>query len=164
MEHLNLDAGDFIAVFALVISASAFIWSWYFSRKTEKKQLLSELLKEYREKEMGEALRSLWILYKQQGEDEEKLRKAYIENVKENKPIHYERRLASQYFQQLALYYNEGLLPINLIKKVWTVEDLSIIEKILYPLEKALEEYYEFSISNPKVEAMLELFKCLEKK
>jgi len=142
-----------IPFLALAISICALWVSIVYNRRTSRKQILKEILDEFRSEKMGSFIVDIWNFYHI---DHKTLVERYLEEYKStgNKPdsIHIKRRYVSQYFQQVALYYYENYISKNDLKKFWGESTISVIKKIIYPIEyEALDRILEIK-NEPKPE------------
>lgn len=155
---IQFDLSDVVAIIALLVSVFSFIVSLKLSQRKSKYEILSDLLKEYRTYQFGMSLRKLWEFYNLECQQNEKiLEKIFLEKYKQNDPINNDRRVVSHYFQQIALYYHERIIPMKWIRKIWTPEVLEIIPKILYPMEMVVQKYLQRPVTSQKILFMLDL-------
>ena len=162
MEISNSMGGEALYTFTQYVgavaafSAAVFIFlsflmakrSWEEARETRKdtkktleKQTFLDLRREYRSKEMGIAIARLWKLYR---EDCKEQRKALIDQYfKESKGdqkfqmdcIHNQRRMVSQFYQELENLLRHKIVNKKLVLTYWTAGDLEIIPNIIEPIE-----------------------------
>jgi len=125
-----------IPFLALAISIYAILVSIIYNRRTSRMQIMKEILDEYRSDKMGSYLVDIWNFY---DIDPTTLVDRYLKEyeITGNKPdsIHIKRRYVSQYFQQVALYYYENYISKNDLKKFWGESSISIIKKVIFPIE-----------------------------
>jgi len=118
-------------------------------------QSLLSLQKDYRSPQMLYAVRTLWDFYREHGTEKfvEKYEKIREEELKwiltidrqnrieaEQTTLHYQRRLVSHFYNQLATLYVNNVLPKDIVYRNWSEADLSIIPEILIPIENKLRE------------------------
>ena len=116
-------------------------------------QALFNLLKDYRSPQMLYAIISLNEFYDKYGKEKfvkeyERIRKKESNQIlrqdKEKKieamqtTLHYQRRLVSHFYNMLATFYINGVLPKDIVYANWTEADLRIIPEILVPIENKL--------------------------
>jgi hypothetical protein len=118
-------------------------------------QSLLSLQKDYLSPQMLYAVSTLWDFYREHGKEKfiekyEKIRaeerkwilardkEKWIEAVQTT--LHYQRRLVSQFYNQLATLYINDVLPKNIVYGNWSEADLRIIPEILIPIENKLRE------------------------
>jgi len=131
----------FISIGVLVL---AWLIPWLIPKKIFKRQVIAELLQEYRSTEMGFAVKRLWdfatdcYTYNKRIEDEyeriyynEKKQYASIQTCQDT--LHFARRKLSQFYQQLSTLGFPVVKSIFL--KNFSPSDLSII-RIVFAIEK----------------------------
>ncbi len=161
INHALEIAAAAAAFFALRISIIS-------NRKTISLQIINELYNEYRSVEMFNAIKELWRFYTEDCKEDEKiLIENYIErckkerkNDKQENTLNFMRRRVSIYYQIVASYYNNKLLPRRLWKKIRTTIDLNIIVSLLKPLEwKAVSQvnYYKPGLIGEKPPSQVKL-------
>lgn len=124
-------------------------------KRTLIHQSLLSLQKDYRSPQMLYAVRTLRDFYREHGTEKfvekyEKIREEErkwiltIDRLKrieaEQTTLHYQRRLVSHFYNQLATLYINDVLPKDIIYRNWSEADLRIIPEILIPIENKLGE------------------------
>ena len=74
----------------------------------------------------------------------------------ERSTLHYFRRFVSQYYGILAVLYELKIIPKNTLHTYWSEVDLRVIQKILIPIEKKLEETLDTLVEKNPVLARLQ--------
>jgi hypothetical protein len=151
-----------ISDYILAVTAIFIFWYAWETRKLKQEmvkqtvyQSLLSLQKDYRSPQMLYAVRTLWDFYREHGKEKfvekyEEIRneeRIWITNIDKQKRIeaeqstlHYQRRLVSQFYNQLATLYVNGVLPKDIVYRNWPEADLRIIPEILIPIENKLCE------------------------
>ncbi len=128
-----------ISVFAVIVSIVALYLSYSHNNKTLRLQILKDILDEFKSEQMGSYGAELWKFYHDAGKNEKKLVENYLCEYerKGHEPgsLHLKRRYVSHYYQQVALYYYGGFIQKNDLKKFWGESSVSIIKKIIHPIE-----------------------------
>jgi len=152
-----MEVSDWIAIGASAISLisvgiSFFVWKH--AKKTVIYQAIDGILKEYKSSQMLVAVKRLWDLYKDtpdmkfvdeyfkiwNKENEEynaqpiEKKQVYLEHS-----IHYQRRIVSIFYQNIAKMYKNKIIKKEEIYRLWSESDLQIIPKILMPINKRLD-------------------------
>lgn len=124
-------------------------------RKALMHQSLLFLQQKYLSPEMLYAVGTLWDFYREYGKERfvkkyEEIRKEeqiWVTSIDKQKRIeaeqstlHYQRRLVSQFYNQLATLDVNGVLPKDIVYRNWSEADLRIIPEILIPIENKLRE------------------------
>ena len=157
-----MDNFDLIALIIAIISAIAAIFavtlaafSWSLAKKTLVHQTLVDLQKEYRSAQMLYAIKTLWNFYNENSQDKfvEKYEEVRSEDQKmvsslekqkqieaEQSTLHNQRRIVSHFYKQLAILYDNKVLPKDVVYKSWSEADLRIIPQVLVPIENQLRE------------------------
>lgn len=100
-------------------------------------QVLVPILLEYRSDDMHRAIVTLWRFYDEHPTD---IAAAYQE-LKYNRPeLAEHRRLVSQFYGLLAGLLTLGVVPREVLYSYWSERELSIIPRILLPIEAAIEK------------------------
>jgi hypothetical protein len=142
-EVSQVDAGDWIAVVSAVAAIATIIVAGM-ALRTSRLNLtyhhLSELMKEYAEPAMDEAIKELWDFLKRQNGDPEKLKGAFTEMLGDSPggSLNSARRRISHFYQRMAALYAGRLLPKKVLYRIWYEPTLRIIPKVIVPLEEAL--------------------------
>jgi hypothetical protein len=133
----------------------------------KKRQILVDVLrgyfKEYRSEEFGKAIEALRVFQRECGNDPQKIVESYV-YLRKNVPpfprrnLHYQRRMVSAFFQELAIYANESEDIRNEVCKVWLTGDLGIIKDVLEPIEL---EAIPISLGNPPMKKPFPAFKAM---
>lgn len=158
-----------ISDYILIVTALFILWYTFETRKLKQEmvkqtevqktilihQSLLHLQKEYLSPHMLLAIRTLWDFYRQYGRENfvEKYMEIRAEEHEwilsldkqkrieaEQATLHYQRRLVSQFYTQLATLYVNKVLPKDILFKAWSEADLRIIPDILIPIENKLRE------------------------
>lgn len=155
-----------ISALAAIIAALVTYSLYRITRRNLIYQVLVRLQMEYRSPEMQYAVMTLWDFYNECKKEaqkekifkevEKKLQWEYKEKYREEKerlkkqkekPIEalkttldHQRRLVSQFYNHLATLYVNKILPPHIIFATWSEKDLSIIPKIIIPMENKLLE------------------------
>jgi ABC-type multidrug transport system fused ATPase/permease subunit len=125
-------------------------------------QALATALLEYRSIEMFAAVKHLWTFHRAHRDG---LENAYERIKKEDEDriaslpekerlaaealtLHYRRQLVSRFYQFLAGLVNEEIVPEKLVYRYWNRGQLRIIPQVLEPIEKILDETYNWGQSN----------------
>jgi len=118
-------------------------------------QSLLSLQKDYRSPQMLYAVSTLMDFYREHGpkkfvekyeERREKERKWILTIDRQSRIeamqsiLHYQRRLVSHFYNQLATLYINEVLPKDIVYRNWSEADLRIIPEILIPIENKLRE------------------------
>lgn len=155
--------------YILAITAIFILWYSWETRKLKQEmfkqtelqkrilmhQSLLYLQKDYLLPQMFYAVRTLWEFYREYGKEKfvvkyEEIRdeeRRWILSMDKQKRIeaeqttlHYQRRLVSQFYNQLATLYINGVLPKDIVYANWAEADLRIIPEVLVPIENKLRE------------------------
>jgi hypothetical protein len=124
-----------MAVAALI----AAIFAWRLSKRTFRYQIVNELFKEYRSKEMGSSIRRLYEYFRECGSNQDVLIEKYKEDYKNGKQgdesIHNHRRSVSNFYQQVSILAEKDRYIRKTAYEIWKKGDLEIIETIIIPIE-----------------------------
>lgn len=124
-----------MAVAALIAAGFA----WRLSKRTFRYQIVNELLKEYRSKEMGSSIRRLNEYFRECGSNQDALVEKYKEDYRNEKQgddsIHNHRRAVSSFYQQVAILADKDSYIRKTAYEIWKRGDLEIIETIIIPIE-----------------------------
>jgi hypothetical protein len=135
-------------------------------------QVLLDILMEYRSVEMLHAVRTLWDYYRTHQTD---LVEAYQTQLQidtaaisklpsdkvldaEKATLHFQRRLVSQFYQFLGGIYESKVVSKEVLYTYWSESDLSIIPKILMPIEIKLAESLGVSKDSPGLKRLQKLY------
>jgi hypothetical protein len=153
-----------IAIFAAIFAYRA----WRVSKGQLKSQIISDILREYRSAEMGNAIRRLHEEFEQCGKDASKLIESYEKKYDSEKhcreSLHHQRRIVSNFYQHVSALISNGIIENTVFYSLWTKENLKIIPEILLPIERIAIPHVthkpEMSIENLPVSMknMLEFF------
>lgn len=147
--------------------------AWSLSGRALRYRMATDLMRDYRDYEMGEAIKTLWdyqrkVGTKQQLEDDflRRLKKMKKNEGKENKEkedkytevIHKYRRRVAQFYRCMAALHYGRVVPDKLLYDIWHEKTLEIIPKIVIPLETAL---IKFRKDNPDDEVYKKEFELL---
>ena len=165
-----------LVVIGLATAIVGFV-EWRNRERERKRQILADVLrgyfKEYRSEEFGRAVEALMNFQRECKNDPAQIVQAYLElrkNVPQisGDPLHYQRRMVSAFYQEIAIYADGSEEIRNEVYKVWTEGNLSIIPDVLVPIEL---EAIPISLGNPIVtkvppvfEAMLRLYEGSKRK
>jgi hypothetical protein len=124
-------------------------------KKSLRNLSMFNIIETYRSAEMYLAIKMLWQLYRECGENQKQLIEKYLEiintdaeKIKEiddiaknreyqlNSLDHY-RRMVTQYFDYMAFCFGKNIIQKNYIKELWRKTSLEIIPNILVPLDFA---------------------------
>jgi hypothetical protein len=127
-----------VAAIALTTAIVALV-TFAHSRKTYKYRIVADLLKEYREVVMGNAIAFLWERFRSKyGKNEDAPVEGYVKEYTDGhtdlQSFHSRRRMVSHYYMQVAALIDQGIVPADLFYANWTKTDLAIIDKILIPI------------------------------
>jgi hypothetical protein len=115
-------------------------------RNSNNQQVLTTLLLEYRSRPMYEAVSALWQ-FRRTYPTETDLADAFAA-LPNDDPLHYHRRLVSQFYGLVAGLYSASLVPDTLLYSYWSRRDLEIIPQVILPIERVLR----LKISGPDAE------------
>jgi hypothetical protein len=135
--------------------------------QTKWHQVLTELQTDFRSLEMMVAISELWDFYRKckkiykerhlKIDFEKYLKTEFIRRYnKEQKDIengdlgrkeclNYKRRLLSHFYFHLASLHEHDILPEEIIFDWWMPNDLKMIDKIIIPLQEAINKKFAFS-------------------
>jgi hypothetical protein len=146
-------------VISIVLSLFALVLAWLIPRRIMVNQLYSELLHEYRGTEMGAAIWAIFHFFTHDCKnDVSNIRSEYIakynkqignqdsEKIDPAKTLHFQRRLLSQFYSDMAaLHYEHGLLGLSKRKlKSWfTPNEVKLLSILLYMAEPAREVFIQ---------------------
>lgn len=171
---------DWVAVAVASLALIVSIVAVRESRRTQKFQILLDLQKEYRSPEFYNAVMSMWSYYEAGGASEAERASTWVNRYmtaydqhralllgsKESDRLSIirdsldnQRRLLSHFFSQMGVMYCSSTLPRHLLFEQWSAGTLSIVPRLLIPIENALRE--KFGSQNPPIDAhhhMLKLF------
>jgi hypothetical protein len=107
------------------------------SRESQRHQLFYTYFREYRTLEMGKAVQELWTFYRVECCNSRRcLIEKYIELHNRGSRFHlHTRRLVSAFYQEIALLVQDSPGMRVTVYEAWKQGDLSIIDKILLPIE-----------------------------
>ena len=129
---------DLITALVAIGALVAAVIAWLLSKRTFRYQLINELLKEYRSKEMGSSIRRLREYFKEECQsNQDALVQKYIEDYKKEQgddSIHNNRRAVSLFFLQLSTLAKDSYIR-KTAYEIWKRSDLEIIETIIAPIE-----------------------------
>jgi proline dehydrogenase len=146
---------DMVMAGMAIAALIAALFAWRLSKRTFRYQIINELFKEYRSKEMGMSIRKLHEYFRKAGAKRKILisnyKKDYRKEVDSIDSIHNHRRAVSSFYQQVSILAAKDRYIKETAYEIWKKGDLEIIEQIIIPIE---------------VVALRELFgnKALEKK
>ena len=131
-QAVDVITASFIGITAVASSITIFI-----SVRSSRITAFMELRKQYGSPMIGNAVRKLWEFYR---EDKETLVERYkkesigFRRYRED-CLHYQRRLVSQFYQQLENWWKSRPLNKKLLLSSWKAADLEIIPEIIIPIE-----------------------------
>jgi hypothetical protein len=143
----------------IVFSFSALVFAFLIPRRIMVNQLYSELLHEYRGTEMGAAIWAIFYFFTHDCKnDVSNIRSEYIDKYKKQienrdsekidpaKTLHFQRRLLSQfYYDMAALRYEHRFpgLPKRKLKDWFTPNEVKLLSILLYMAEPAKEVFIQ---------------------
>lgn len=126
------------------------IASAIYARQTVKKSKegltyhhLTKLMEDYEQPEMRKEVKKLWKDKLGYESNDLNIAIEYAKCLKSpdglsNENVDKRCRKVSFFYQRMAALYEGGLLPGNVLYRIWAKEDLKIIPDIIIPLEKEL--------------------------
>jgi uncharacterized protein YxeA len=147
IPYINIIIG-----FLVFIAAGCSAYAAFKANRVAQNSILKELVSDYAEPEIGNAVKTLWHYYRNVfNEDAKKFTekfKTYMEkSIETGKNIDRARRKVSHFYQCMAMLHEGDAIPEKLLYRLWSKKTLQIIPDILIPLEKVL-----FELRNEKVE------------
>ena len=148
--------GNIVSALSLLIAVFA---TFYIPKKMMNNQIYADLMSEYRKPEIGEAIIAVIDFYtKDCKSDVEMIEKEYVERYKTDKQsgkyensLHFQRRLLSQYYYQLAaLRYQDGWFTRLSKKKVredFTAREAKLLSLLSYMNKAAETIFTEYDIA-----------------
>ena len=161
-----MDDNVIISIVSLVISITSFTVSiilFFVTRKRENYLTLYDQLSQFTSEEVFIATRRLWELYRNHGD---KFVDKYIETMQadnnhinslipekqldfQRNTLHYQRKIITQLWRNLAIILKNGLLPKRQVYRSWAKSTVEIVTKILLPIENRLADFYGANRFNP---------------
>ena len=157
-EVREMEVAEIIALVSGVVAIVSALFAgfvWRIAHRTMIHQALEDVQKDYRSPEMHHAIRALWQLYIQFGDN---LANEY-DNIRQHEDswifslpnerdrieaervtLHYQRRLVSHFYKHLAALYVNKVIAKDVLFSIWSEVDLRIIPQILVPIENKLRE------------------------
>jgi hypothetical protein len=148
-----------MSVLQVVLPAIAIVVAIRIPRRIMMNQLYSELVKEYRSAEMGAAILSIFHFYvfvckcdaaRIDNEYRKKYKKQIEEPLRNGEPVnyaktlHFQRRLVSQFYSDMAmLRYNRPRLSTNAMRKWFTPKEIQLLAILLYMVKPARAVFVE---------------------
>jgi hypothetical protein len=130
---------DSVTAAMAVAALIAAIFAWRLSKRTFRYQIINELLREYRSKEMGSSIRRLHEYFRECGSNQDSLVERYKQDYRNEKhgddSIHNHRRAVSSFYQQVAILADKDRYIRKTAYEIWKRGDLEIIETIITPIE-----------------------------
>ena len=141
-----------VSVISLTVALSSAIiavFAFRFSKRQLAHNAYFNLQSEYGSPEMSFAIRRLYNLYNECKNKSSKIDTEYMikykeershQNIDEEKDtLHFQRRLVTEFYQKMAVFYVCKIIPEYLIYKGWKKKDLrKIILEIIIPIERAI--------------------------
>jgi hypothetical protein len=122
----------------ILVSLIAIITTLIINKRAQRRNILEQILQEYRSEKMGTALVEIWNFYNRTKTTKEFI-DHYVNDTKINgslsSSVHIKRRYISHFYQIVATYYYEKYISRKKLKKIWSKSSLNVISEILYPIE-----------------------------
>ena len=128
--------------------------AWLLSDRALKYKMLAELMRDYADSKMGEAVGTLWDFQREcvdkkkqlEAEFERRLKKMKKNKGKEDKSkedketemIDSHRRRVSHFYHCMAALHHGRVVPDKVLYRIWHEKTLKIIPKIIMPLGNTL--------------------------
>jgi hypothetical protein len=151
-------AGMILDVLTFIVSVSALAAAIHIPRQIMRNQMYADLVKEYRSTEMGAAVLAIFCFFKKDCRQNmetvcEKYEELYERQIKkpleEGKPVHFsqtlhfQRRLVSQFYADMAFLHFERRLTKKQMEYWFTPNEtklLSILLHMVKPAQKVFEQ------------------------
>jgi hypothetical protein len=106
------------------------------------------------------AIKDLWRFFEDQDSDPEKLKVAFAQMLSNSagENLSGQRRQVSHFYQRMAVLHSGHLLPEKVLYCVWYKGDLSIIPKIIVPLEEVLYMHLRGRQPNHEFDSLRSLY------
>jgi hypothetical protein len=145
-------AGELLLVAVLSLEGIVAVGHLRQARLDSTHHVLVAVLQEFRSAEMMLALNALWKFRREHGDqfvqdylerwrrDDERIAQLPAEDQLRalHATLHYQRRVVKEFYNLLAGLYELKLFPKEVLYTYWNEAELSIIPKILIPLETAV--------------------------
>lgn len=134
-----MDVGDLVIAFIALVSAVAALCVWREAKKFNRCQLLEQLMRDYAKPEMQQNVSALWSFEKQCRKENKNISDEFGRLLDSgDQTINTARRPVTHFYQRMAVLHHDKVVKDELLYRLWSKSDLSIIPKILKPLENAL--------------------------
>ncbi|HNS20164.1 MAG TPA: hypothetical protein PKH24_06675 [Sedimentisphaerales bacterium] len=136
---------DWFSMVSLVIaglSAAFAAGAWLAAHKSLTYQALADVMRDYAEDNIAEDVSTLWVFFRKCRGNNDSLMKEFgkLLDDSEHSDVTVARRRVSHFYQRVGALYAGKVLPGKVLYRHWSRDDLSIIPKVIIPLERVLYE------------------------
>jgi hypothetical protein len=159
-----------LPVASVVIAAAGMFIAWLALRETwraPRYQILSDLMKDYAQPQMADAVSSLWDFYEHTCKSNKDTVKEQFTMLGRDDPLKLDqaRRRVSHFYKRLAILWKDSTWFVNSlfadsIFSIWSDTDLRIIPEIIIPLENALLEKHGAKPRDNEFKDLLDLYQA----